>query len=83
MCTQTGEGFEIEDLLGHPVEMVEQLRGQLENFHANGLHSHGSRMIPDSKRAGFYEVRTAEFTYYIHVVPGSGKVLLLAAWPTA
>ncbi len=73
MRTQTCGEFEIEDVLGHPAQMVEELRAGL---------SDGARMLPDPKRAGFYEVRGEELTYYVHVIPSSGKVLLLAAWPT-
>lgn len=72
MCTITCGEFEIEDVRSHPFEMVEDLREHI---------SECARMIPDPKRAGFYEVETACLTYYITIVPGSGKVLLLAAWP--
>jgi hypothetical protein len=72
--TQTCGELEIEDLLGHPAEMVEELR--------TGL-SDGARVVPDPKRAGFFEVQGEQLTYYVHVIPNSGKVLLLAAWPTA
>lgn len=74
MRTQTCGEYEIEDVLGHPAEMIEDLRGQLSDC---------AQMIPDPKRTGFYEVRSADLTYYIHVLPTSGKVLLLASWPTA
>ena len=71
---QACKEFEIEDVLGHPREMVEELRAGLFD---------GARMVADPKRAGFYEVACQQLTYYVHVIPGSGKVLLLAAWPTA
>jgi hypothetical protein len=74
MHAQTCRKLEIEDVLGHPGEMVEELRAGL---------SDGARIMPDPKRAGFYEVRGQQLTYYVHVLPSSGKVLLLAAWPTA
>jgi hypothetical protein len=74
MRTQTCGEFEVEDVVGHPAEMVEQLRERLSDC---------AKMVPDPKRAGFFEVETARLTYYVSVVPGSGKVLLLAAWPTA
>jgi hypothetical protein len=72
--TQICGQLEIEDVTGHPVEMVEELRAGL---------SDGARMVADPKRAGFYEVHGEQLTYYVHVIPNSGKVLLLAAWPTA
>jgi hypothetical protein len=74
MRLQTCGEFEIEDVLGHPANMLDELRGQL---------SHCAKMTPDPKRAGFYEVKSSDLTYYIYVLPGSGKVLLLAAWPNA
>jgi 5,10-methenyltetrahydromethanopterin hydrogenase len=74
MRTQTCGEIEIEDLLGHPEDVMEELRSGL---------SDGTRMVPDPKRTGFYEVQCEQLTYYVHVMPGSGKVLLLAAWPTA
>ncbi len=73
MQTQTCRAFEIEDLRGHPAEMVEELRERM---------SECAKMLPDPKRAGFYEVETENVTYYVSIVPGSSKVLLLAAWPT-
>ncbi|MGH9689210.1 MAG: hypothetical protein ACRD5K_19245 [Candidatus Acidiferrales bacterium] len=73
MRTQTCGEYEIEDLLGHPAEMIEELRERL---------SENANIIPDPRRAGFYEVQSADSTYYIHVIPNSGKVLLLAAWPS-
>jgi hypothetical protein len=73
MCTPTCGQFEIEDLRNHPLGMVEDLREQM---------SECAKMTPDPKRAGFYEVEAAHVTYYVSIVPGSGKVLLLAAWPT-
>ena len=72
MRTQTCGQYDVEDVLGHPPEMVAELRERLADC---------ARMVPDPKRAGFYEVLTADWTYYVSVVPGSGKVLLLAAWP--
>ncbi len=65
---------EIEDLMRHPAEMVDDLRENLSDC---------AQMIPDPKRAGFYEVQSRQLTYYICVLPGSGKVLLIAAWPNA
>jgi hypothetical protein len=72
MGTLTCRALEIEDLMGHPAEMVDELRGQLSDC---------ARLTPDPKRAGFYEVQGPQMTYYINVLPASGKVLLLAAWP--
>lgn len=81
--------IQIEDVLGHPPEMVEELRTELSgNFSplSTPMPSGApacAQITPDPKRPGFYEVRMETFTYYIHVMPSSGKVLLLAAWPTS
>ncbi len=74
MGTLTCQAPEIEDLMRHPAGMVDDLRENLSDC---------AQMIPDPKRAGFYEVRGHQLTYYICVLPGSGKVFLLAAWPNA
>jgi hypothetical protein len=65
--------LQIEDLRNHPIERVKMLRDLLLN---------GSRVTPDPKRSGFYEVEDASTVYYIHVSPITGKVLLLATWPS-
>ncbi|MDE3111033.1 MAG: hypothetical protein KGL02_13980 [Acidobacteriota bacterium] len=86
MHTQFCGGIEIEDLLGHPAEVVEELRAGLAGgFTCDGPQTGGlapRAIVADPKRAGFYEVQSGAFTYYIHVMPSSGKVLLLAAWPS-
>lgn len=38
------------------------------------------RLVPDPKRAHFYEVLAEPCTYYIHVSPVSGTISLLAVW---
>ena len=65
--------LQIEDLRNHPVEMVSILRKLLAG---------GARVEPDPKRPGFYEVESGATVYYIHVSPVTGKILLLAAWPS-
>lgn len=65
--------LQIEDLRNHPIETVKILRDLLLN---------GSRVTPDPKRSGFYEVEDTSTVYYIHVSPSTGKVLLLATWPS-
>jgi hypothetical protein len=88
MRTQTCREIEIEDLLGHPAEMVEDLRAELSDCFPSAQslrveETECSKITSDPKRAGFYEVQSGGTTYYIHVIPSTGKVLLLAAWPTA
>jgi hypothetical protein len=65
--------MQIEDLRNHPVETVNMLRDLLSN---------GAKVTPDPKRAGFYELEDTSTVYYIHVSPTTGKILLLATWPS-
>ncbi len=64
--------FEIEDLRNHPASAVNVLRDLLAG---------GAELIPDPKRAGFYELHDGSTVYYIHVSPTTGRVILLATWP--
>jgi hypothetical protein len=64
--------LEIEDLRRHPAEKVNVLRDLL---------SGGAELMPDPKRAGFYELHHEATAYYIHVSPVTGKIILLATWP--
>lgn len=74
MVVNCGSELQIEDVRHHPVEMVAMLR--------NLLCAEGAKVTADPKRAGFYEVESGAVVYYINVSPTSGKILLLAAWPT-
>jgi hypothetical protein len=65
--------MQIEDVRNHPVEIVTMLRNLLFS---------GTRVTPDPKRADFYEIEDAGLVYYIHISPISGKILLLATWPS-
>jgi len=65
--------LQIEDLRNHPLKTVKILRDLL---------SSGARVTPDPKRAGFYELEDAGTVYYIHVTPATGKILLIATWPS-
>ncbi len=73
MVTCMGTERQIEDLRNHPAEMVMTLRKLLAG---------GARYIPDPKRPGFYEVESGTLVYYIHVSEATGKILLLATWPS-
>jgi len=64
--------FEIEDLRKHPASAVNVLRDLL---------AAGAELIPDPKRAGFYEIHDGSTVYYIHVSPVTGRIILLATWP--
>jgi hypothetical protein len=74
MLTSLRDDIRIEDLRSHPAETVAALESLL---------AAGARISPDPKREGFYEVEGGARTYYIHVSPVTGKVLLLATWPSA
>ena len=64
--------IQIEDLGNHPAATVAGLQNLLAS---------NPNVAPDPKRAGFYEVEGRTVTYYIHISPVTGKILLLAAWP--
>jgi hypothetical protein len=65
--------FQIEDLRNHPAETVNILRDLLLR---------GAKATPDPKRADFYELEHGSTIYYIHVSAVTGKILLLATWPS-
>lgn len=63
----------VQDLRNHPSEVVIALRKLLAN---------GANVTPDPKRPGFYEVESGSVVYYIYESVPSGKILLLATWPS-
>ena len=63
----------IEDLRNHSSDVVESLREVLAD---------GACMIPDTKRPGFYEIESDTHVYYVHIQESTGKVMLLATWPS-
>jgi hypothetical protein len=73
MLAYTERELQIEDLRNHSPEMVNTLRILMER---------GAGATPDPKRPDFFEVESESLVYYIHVSPTSGKILLLATWPT-
>jgi hypothetical protein len=62
----------IDNLRKYPAGTVEKLRGLL---------TAGAEARPDPHRKNFYDVENGSEMFYIHIAP-SGKVLLLAKWPT-
>lgn len=72
METLVERELEIEDLRNHPARAVNELRDLL---------SSGANLLPDPKRAGFYELHDESTAYYIHISPVTGKIILLATWP--
>lgn len=71
MCRE--RNLQIEDLRNHPTETLLSLRELLES---------GAQVTPDPKRAGYYEVEDDSRVYYINIARPTGKVLLLATWPS-
>lgn len=72
MFTRLRKDVQIEDLRNHPAELMTSLQDLLAG---------DVKVVPDPKRDGFYEVEDRARTYYIHVSPVTGKILLLASWP--
>jgi hypothetical protein len=69
---QVKEGARIENPREYETSAVERLRGLL---------AAGSPVQRDPRRENFYEIEGKGETYYIHISPVSGNVVLLAKWP--
>jgi hypothetical protein len=65
--------MKIEDLRNHSTETVSNLQGLLAS---------GATVTPDAKRPGFFEVESDSNVYYVCISEVTGKVLLLATWPS-
>jgi hypothetical protein len=68
---QIKEGAKIENPREYESGAVENLRLLLQM---------GSAALRDPQRENFYEVEGCNETFYIHVSPVSGNVVLLAKW---
>ena len=68
---QIKEGARIENPRAYETGAVNHLRQLLED---------GSCVQRDPHRENFYEIEGSGETYYIHVSPISGNVVLLAKW---
>lgn len=68
---QVTEGTKIENPRGYEAGAVEHLRHLLKV---------GSPAQRDPHRENFYELDGSGETYYIHISPVSGNVVLLAKW---
>jgi hypothetical protein len=64
-------GAKIENPREYEAEAVEQLQQLLEA---------GSPVQLDPQRENFYEIEGGNETYYIHLSPISGNVVLVAKW---
>jgi hypothetical protein len=61
----------ILNLRNYPAEVVDQL---------GKLLVEGASAREDPRRKNFYDVEHADRTFFIHVSPSSGRVMLLATW---
>jgi hypothetical protein len=71
MMMRWENGLHVEDIRNHPQELVRGLESLLLR---------GASLTPDPKHPGFFEIYSDAKVYYVHVVPNSDKVLLLATW---
>ena len=71
MEIQLKEGVNIENPRQYAAHAVEQLRQLL---------AAGKLAQLDPKRQNFFEIESEDETYYIHVSPITGNVVLLARW---
>lgn len=74
MVMRWDTNFQIQDMRNHAPEQVRGLETLLLR---------GTSLTPDPKHPGFYEIYNDAEVYYVHLVPNSGKVLLLATWSMA
>jgi hypothetical protein len=61
----------IDNPRNYPAEVVDQL---------GKLLVEGASAREDPRRKNFYDVEHADRTFFIHVSPSSGRVMLLAKW---
>jgi hypothetical protein len=71
MLLQIKQSSRIENPREYPARAVEDLRGIL---------AVGTEAQSDPQRENFYELENNNNTYYIHVSPITGNVILLAKW---
>ena len=72
MLLQMKEESKIENPRSYATPAVEGLRDLL---------TVGSQVQPDPNRDHFYQLEDDKNSYYIHVSPITGNVILLAKWP--
>jgi hypothetical protein len=71
MMVQVHQNAKIEDPRNYGPEVVEQLRLGLIG---------GNCAQPDPHRLHLYELKTGTHTFYFHISPVNGVVILLARW---
>jgi DUF2934 family protein len=64
----------VDNLRNYPAEIIRELEELLLS---------GGSALPDPKRKGFYDLENYERTFFIHISPITGKVVLLATWRKA
>jgi hypothetical protein len=74
MVMRWDRNLEVQDIRNHTAEQVHGLKTLLLR---------GTSLTPDPKHPGFFEIHNDAEVYYVHLVPNSGKVLLLATWSVA
>ena len=72
MVLRMTEGARIENPREYAAHTVEDLRHLLMS---------GGQGQRDPRREHFYELENNKDTYYIHISPITGNVILLARWP--
>ncbi len=65
------EQSRIQDPRNYGPDIINELRGLLMA---------GECAQRDPRRQDFYELRSSQHTFYIHISPVNGNVLLLARW---
>jgi hypothetical protein len=73
MFLRINDGLSIDNLNDYPVEVVSQLEALLGS---------GVEARLDPKRKNFYDVEESGRGFFIHAMPRSGNVMLLATWLT-
>src|ERR1035437_1845522 len=61
----------MDNLRHYPAEIIKELEQLLLS---------GGSALPDPKRKGFYDLENYDRTFFIHISPITGRVLLLATW---
>jgi len=61
----------VDNVRNYPPEIIKELEGLLLA---------GGSASPDPRRKGFYDLENHERTFFIHISPINGRVVLLAAW---
>jgi hypothetical protein len=61
----------VDNVRNYPFEIIHELEHLLRT---------GAPVVPDPRRKGFYDLKSHERIFFIHISPVTGRVLLLATW---